>query len=93
MTYENSSDEESFNDSDHLELLPQVEALRTRCVNILNQCKVWDEQKPIEGLYRYTNSLTAEMHFIEKVKLELKNSVQKLMYNSLFILFLVARRS
>lgn len=70
MTYQNSSDEESFDDNDHLELLPQVEALHSRCVNILNQCKAWDEQKPIEGLYRYTNSLTAEMHFIEKVKFE-----------------------
>lgn len=71
MTHENSSDEESLDDNDHLKLLPEVEALHRRCVNILNQCKAWDEQKPIEGLYRYTNSLTAEMHFIEKVNFEI----------------------
>jgi hypothetical protein len=57
-------DEEEDN---HFDLIPSVEALRQRCVHILDECKAWNDKKPIEGLYRYTNSLTAEMHFIEKV--------------------------
>lgn len=51
----------------HLDLIPAVEALRQRCIHILADCKAWNDKKPIEGFYRYTNSLTAEMHFIEKV--------------------------
>jgi hypothetical protein len=54
-------------DIDKTELVSSVEALRDRCITILNDCKAWNEQKPIEGLHRYTNSLTAELHFVEKV--------------------------
>jgi hypothetical protein len=54
-------------DIDTTRLVPLVEALRDRCLTILNDCKAWNEQKPIEGLHRYTNSLTAELRFVEKV--------------------------
>jgi hypothetical protein len=63
---ENSDDEEQ--QQDNFDLIPSVEALHQRCVNILDDCKAWNDKQPIEGLYRYTNSLTAEMHFIEKVR-------------------------
>lgn len=69
MTFQNySSEEEDYNEENFFDLIPKVKALHDRCVAILDQCKTWNEKKPIEGLYRYTNSLTAEMHFIEKVK-------------------------
>lgn len=63
MSVQDSSEESET----HFDLIPQVESLHQRCVSILKECKAWDEKKTIEGLHRYTNSLNAEMHFIEKV--------------------------
>ena len=53
---------------DNLDILPQVRALRERCLTILDDCQSWQQQQPIEGLHRYTNSLTAELSFIDKVQ-------------------------
>lgn len=63
----------SSDDEDHVEdpvdLVPSIQLLRDKCTTILKQCKAWNDQQPIEGLHRYTNSLTAELHFIDKVSL------------------------
>lgn len=67
MTIMSSDDEEYIDDS--VDLIPSVQLLRDKCITILDQCKVWNDQQPIEGLHRYTNSLTAELHFIDKVSL------------------------
>lgn len=70
MTYQDNSEEDSYENETHFDLIPQVESLHQRCVSILKECKAWNEKKHIEGLHRYTNSLSAEMHFIEKVWME-----------------------
>ncbi|OAD05116.1 hypothetical protein MUCCIDRAFT_80206 [Mucor lusitanicus CBS 277.49] len=61
----------SSDDEDHVEdpvdLVPSIQLLRDKCTTILKQCKAWNDQQPIEGLHRYTNSLTAELHFIDKL--------------------------
>jgi hypothetical protein len=62
----------SDDDSEHIEetvdLIPSIQILRGKCTTILDQCKAWNDKRPIEGLHRYTNSLTAELHFIDKVR-------------------------
>lgn len=58
-------------------LIPSVEALRDKCIAILNDCNAWNEQKPIEGLHRYTNSLRAELHFVEKVQQKYSRNANK----------------
>ncbi|KAL9559154.1 hypothetical protein MBANPS3_000558 [Mucor bainieri] len=60
-----SDDEDHIKDS--VDLIPSIQLLRDKCTTILDQCKVWNDEKPIEGLHRYTNSLTAELHFIDKL--------------------------
>jgi len=65
MTIMSSDDEEYIEDS--VDLIPSIQLLRDKCTTILDQCKAWNDQQPIEGLHRYTNSLTAELHFIDKV--------------------------
>lgn len=67
MTIMSSDDEDYIKDS--VDLIPSIQLLRDKCTTILDQCKVWNDQQPIEGLHRYTNSLTAELHFIDKVSL------------------------
>lgn len=60
------------NDGEYIEgtvdLIPSLQILRGKCITILDQCKIWNDERPIEGLHRYTNSLTAELHFIDKVR-------------------------
>lgn len=58
------TEEETVN---YEELLPSVKELREKCVRILNQCQEWNQESPIDGLHRYTNAVTSEMHFLEKV--------------------------
>ncbi|KAI9473836.1 MAG: hypothetical protein EXX96DRAFT_579585 [Benjaminiella poitrasii] len=70
-----SDDESSINEIQQ-ELIPTIKELHAKCVSILQQCNAWNEVKPIEGLHRYTNSLTAEMHFIEKL-LENPSTIKK----------------
>ncbi|KAL9556093.1 hypothetical protein PS6_002497 [Mucor atramentarius] len=60
-----SDDEEYIEDS--VDLISSIQLLRDKCTTILGQCKAWNDQQPIEGLHRYTNSLTAELHFIDKL--------------------------
>lgn len=70
MSTRDNSEEDNYDENENealYNLIPQVESLHQRCVSILNECKAWNEEKIIEGLHRYTNSLSAEMHFIEKV--------------------------
>jgi hypothetical protein len=49
------------------QLISSIEQLRQRCLDILNQCEVWHQQSPIEGLHRYTQALQAEINFLERV--------------------------
>lgn len=49
------------------ELIPHVKELHDKCMRILEQCQQWNQESPIEDLHRYTNSVTSEMHFLEKV--------------------------
>ncbi|KAK4519178.1 uncharacterized protein ATC70_009410 [Mucor velutinosus] len=65
MTMMSSNDEEYVENS--VNLIPSIQLLRDKCTTILDQCKAWNDQQPIEGLHRYTNSLTAELHFIDKL--------------------------
>ncbi|KAI8643719.1 hypothetical protein BD408DRAFT_364409 [Parasitella parasitica] len=65
MTMMSSDDDEHINDA--VDLIPLVQVLRNKTTTILDQCKIWNDQRPIEGLHRYINSLTAEMHFIDKL--------------------------
>lgn len=51
----------------HEELIESIKVLHKKCIRILNQCQQWNQESPIEGLHRYTNSVTSEMHFLEKV--------------------------
>lgn len=48
-------------------LISAIKTLHDRYSFILEKCQQWNKQSPILGLYRYTNSLLAEKHFIEKV--------------------------
>lgn len=41
-----------------------IQQLRDRCKTILQDCEQWG---PIHGFYRYTQALTAEINFLEKV--------------------------
>lgn len=77
MSFQGSSEEEEEEEETYLELIPQVRALKERCIFILEQCKVWNEERPIEGLHRYTNSLTAELTFIEKVRKKKPRALKK----------------
>ncbi|KAI8984354.1 hypothetical protein BDF20DRAFT_859503 [Mycotypha africana] len=52
---------------DTSELIVSIQSLQSKCIAILEQCKQWNDKKPIEGLHRYTNSLTSELHFLEKL--------------------------
>ena len=46
-------------------LRAKVEQFRDRCKEILGYCD--QEWKHVTGIYRYTNSLSAEAQFLEKV--------------------------
>ncbi|CEG71297.1 hypothetical protein RMATCC62417_07052 [Rhizopus microsporus] len=48
-------------------LISAIKTLHDRYSFILEKCQQWNKQSPILGLYRYTNSLLAEKHFIEKL--------------------------
>ncbi|KAI9258900.1 hypothetical protein BDA99DRAFT_514488 [Phascolomyces articulosus] len=50
--------------SDEQESYAAVQSLRERCKFILRDCQ---ERDAIEGMYRYTHSLTAEMGFLDKL--------------------------
>lgn len=47
-----------------------VESLRNRCQTILQAAKDVQREHGFEGLYRYTNSLHAEVGFLDKVILD-----------------------
>ena len=70
-------------------LISAIKTLHDRYSFILEKCQQWNKQSPILGLYRYTNSLNAEKHFIEKVPSP--SFCLLLLY--LFIFFLVITRA
>ncbi|CAO3618888.1 unnamed protein product [Cunninghamella blakesleeana] len=49
------------------DLIPAVKALSDKCHTILKACTERQEKASIAGLYRFTQALTAESHFLDKL--------------------------
>ncbi|KAI8062394.1 hypothetical protein BC940DRAFT_341764, partial [Gongronella butleri] len=54
-------------DLDEASLVASVKDLRQQCQQIVDYCDAREQEKPLEGMYRFRQSLVAEAHFFDRL--------------------------